>query len=126
MVQREKARRPLRRRRLLAALLILAACVLYLLGGMTLPFLAHPSVSPAFQAAYDREAFYAEGSPDRAALVTDNGDALDIRLRMISEARERIIFSPSTCGTVRAGGTCSPPCWTPPGGGWRFRSWWTA
>lgn len=93
VTQREKARRPLRRKRLLAALLILAACVLYLLGGMTLPFLAHPSVSPAFQAAYDREAFYAEGSPDRAALVADNGDALDIRLRMISEARERIIFS---------------------------------
>lgn len=74
-------------------LLVLAAYLIYAVAGALLPFTIHHTVNAAFQAAFDREAFYATGSTDRAALVSTNTDALDVRLRMISEAKERIIFT---------------------------------
>lgn len=92
----EHVKRPSWRRRhkgLFRALLTVLLVLAYELGGACIPFAFHPEVSGAYQAAWDRSDFYADGSPDRAALVTGNADALDVRLRLISEARERIIFS---------------------------------
>lgn len=73
--------------------LVLAAVLAYLLLGALLPFLIHPQVSDSFRNAFDPQSFYATGSTDYAALITDNRDALDVRLEMINEAEERIIFS---------------------------------
>lgn len=72
------------------------ALLLYLLYfslGATLPFVSHPTVSDAVQAAWDPAVFRQSGSTDQALLVTDNQAALDIRLRMIGEAQERILLS---------------------------------
>lgn len=74
-------------------LLALLAYLLYLLVGMAAPFLFPPKVSPDFMAAFHPRSFYGVGSPDRAALVLDNSEALDLRLRMIEEAQERILFA---------------------------------
>ena len=75
------------------ALLVLLLYVLYLLVGMAAPFLIHPAVSPQFQERFDPAAFYGTGSPDRAALVEDNAQALDARLWMIGQAKERILLA---------------------------------
>lgn len=72
------------------------AVVLYLLYfalGATLPFALHPEVTPAFQAAFDPAAFYGTDSSDRAGLVLDNQEALDLRLEMIASAKDSILFS---------------------------------
>ena len=74
-------------------LLVLLAYVLYFLIGCLAPFAYHPEVSEEFQRSFDLDSFYGAASPDRAALVLDNGDALDMRLRMIGEAKERIILA---------------------------------
>ena len=74
-------------------LLVLAAYLVYAVAGALIPFAIHHEVNPGFQAAFDRESFYGEGSSDRAALVVTNEEALNVRLRMISEARERIVFT---------------------------------
>ena len=82
-----------RHRRLFRALLIVGLVLLYELGGACAPFWFHPQVSARYQEEWDRADYYATGSADRAALVSDNSDALELRLRMIGEARERILFS---------------------------------
>ncbi len=87
----EKPRRKWTLRSLLCR--VLPLYLLYFVLGATLPFLSPPTVSDSFRAAWDPAVFEQVGSTDRAALVTDNQDALDVRLRMIGEAEERIILS---------------------------------
>lgn len=72
---------------------LLLAYVLYFAVGALAPFAIQPEVSPAYQAAFDPTAFTGTGSTDRAALVLDNQDALDLRLQMIAGARDSIILS---------------------------------
>ena len=86
-----KPERKHRKRRIL--LLLLLAYLLYLLCGALVPFAFQPAVSADFQAAFDLGSFYGDGCPDRAALLADNVDALDARVRIINEAQERIIFT---------------------------------
>ena len=64
-----------------------------LCAGRYPPLFVAPTVSDSFRAAWDPAVFEQVGSTDRAALVTDNQDALDVRLRMIGEAEVRIILS---------------------------------
>ena len=86
--------KPLRKRkRWPVVLLALLAVLLYLLIGALAPFAVHPTVSEDFQSAFDLSSFYGGGSVDRAVLVEDNVDALDLRIRMINESRERIVFA---------------------------------
>ena len=80
----EKPRRKWTLRSLLCR--VLPLYLLYFVLGATLPFLSPPTVSDSFRAAWDPAVFEQVGSTDRAALVTDNQDALDVRLRMIGEA----------------------------------------
>lgn len=91
----ENIRLPWRKRhkKLFRALLIVGILLAYELGGACIPFWFHPAVNAEYQSGWDRSDYYATGSSDRAALVTDNSDALDLRLQMIGEARERILFS---------------------------------
>lgn len=74
-------------------LFTLAAYFIYFFVGLLAPFAVRPEVNAAFQSSFSPSNFYGAGSPDRAALVLDNSDALDIRLRMIGEAKERIILA---------------------------------
>lgn len=82
-----------RHSRLFRALLIVGIILTYELGGACIPFWFHPQVNAQYQTDWKRSDYYATGSTDRAALVVDNTDALDLRLRMIGEAQERILFS---------------------------------
>lgn len=74
-------------------LLALAVYLVYAIAGALLPFTVHPEVNDGFQSAFDAAVFYGEGATDRATLVVGNDEALDVRVRMINEARERIVFT---------------------------------
>ena len=89
-----RPQRPRRRRPLLRALRWgLLLYLLYFAVEALAPFAFHPPVSAAVQASFDPAAFYGSGSPDRAALVLDNQDALDLRLQMIAQAQESIVLT---------------------------------
>lgn len=84
---------PRRRRILHRCLFCAAGYLIYVLLGMSIPFLIQPDVDTSTQAAFDLARVWGEGSPDRAALVEDNQQALEIRLRMIEEADSRLILT---------------------------------
>lgn len=88
---RAKPARKVKKRNIV--LLVLLAYLLYLLIGALAPFALHPTVNNSFQSAFDLDSFYGGGAVDRAVLVEDNVDALDLRIRMINEAEERIVFA---------------------------------
>lgn len=85
---------------------ILLLLVLYLAGGALLPFLFQPKPDEAVRSAFHAENFYSQGEAcvDRVGIVETNQEALDIRLSMIEEARERIVLSTFD---IRPGGSCT-------------------
>lgn len=84
-------------------LLLLLMVVIYLAAGACLPFVRAKQVSEEFKQGFNVESFYGTGSPDRAAVVETSQDALDVRLRMLDEARERIVLSTFD---IRPGQSC--------------------
>lgn len=72
----------------------LAVCgFLYVVLGATLPYLKKPEVSSEAKKMWQAEDFYGdEISSDRATIIEDNGEALEERIRMIANAKERIIL----------------------------------
>lgn len=82
------------RKSILIILLILLAFILYLVLGGILPFLKHPSVSKdSKQHLADIEFYSDKTGPDRAVIIEDNEDALKIRLKMIADAKEKVVLS---------------------------------
>lgn len=77
-------------------LLIVLAVVLYIVVGMLAPFAVQKKIEPGDN-PLRMEDFYAEAgegmSVDRAHVVEENTEALELRLRMAQEAQERIILS---------------------------------
>ncbi len=68
--------------------------ILYLVIGALLPFLYQPAISNETAEAFDFSAFYSsEASGERAKIISQNAEALEDRIRMISQATERIILS---------------------------------
>lgn len=79
------------RRAVLAVLILL---VVYLGAGAVLPFVHQPSVSPKTEQEFDQNQFFGQrASGERACVISDNGEALAERIRLISQARDRIILS---------------------------------
>lgn len=79
---------------ILLILILCLAFLAYVLVGAIAPFTTQPEVSAATQAAFRAEDYYGEGvGPDRARVVDDNQEALELRLQMIMHAREKIILS---------------------------------
>lgn len=75
---------------LLAAVFVLV----YLIAGATIPYTIQPEVSETYQESFRTEDFYSETlSTDRAAIISDNGEALEERIRLMEHAKERIILS---------------------------------
>lgn len=75
-------------------LLLAISAVLYLVIGAAAPFFRHQTITPATEAAFSADSFYAEGSGvDRAMLLETNESAWEERLRLMNLARERIILS---------------------------------
>ena len=76
---------------------ILAAIVLsviYVIAGTVLSYVRQPGVSQEYKDMFDPKDCYSdEVSCDRACVIEDNEQALEERLRMIGQAKERIILS---------------------------------
>lgn len=84
-------------------IILLILYVIYLILGATLPFIFHKEVSDSAKESLAVSRFYGDGvSVDRAAVVEDSDEALDIRLRMLNEAEEKIIMSSFSFKTDRA------------------------
>ncbi len=67
---------------------------LYILLGALLPFVVQPQVSESTVENVEATSFYGdEASGERAAVISDNGEALEERIRLISQAQEEIILS---------------------------------
>ncbi|MCD8326638.1 MAG: phospholipase D family protein [Lachnospiraceae bacterium] len=71
-----------------------ASITLYIIIGAFVPFLFQPSVSESTVESFDISDYYSdEPSGERAMVISDNGEALEERIRLISQAEERIILS---------------------------------
>ena len=87
-------------------ILIIAGSFLYLILGALVPFMFQPKVSQEYKDGFSVKNFYNEDgySVDRADVVETSADALDVRLQMFEEARERIVLSTFD---IRTGGSCT-------------------
>lgn len=71
-----------------------AGAVLYLVLGILISGFKQPEISGEFQQNFDVNSFYGQKeAADRAVIIEDNGEALLERVRMIRNAKERIILS---------------------------------
>ena len=76
--------------------IVLILFVLYVIIGMLVPFVHMQSVSKTNKSKIHTETFYStsnENGSDRAKIVSDNQEALDLRLDMIRKAKKEIILS---------------------------------
>ena len=76
--------------------LVLAVYLIYVVVGMLVPFVHMRSVSTAHKKEIQTSQFYnnsGKNGPDRARIVEDNQEALDVRLSMIRSAKKEIILS---------------------------------
>ena len=75
-------------------LILMAAALCYILAGAVLPFVCQPKVSEETKERFEQKNFYGEAAgTERAAILSDNVEALAERIRLISHAEERIILS---------------------------------
>lgn len=75
-------------------LLIILLCVVYIAGGIILSYKRQPAVSQKYKDSFHVSDYYSDSaSCDRAYIIEDNEEALLQRLRMIEQARDRIILS---------------------------------
>lgn len=71
-----------------------AAILLYLLLGVLLSGFPQPELSDEYKESFHAEDYYGDGNgTDRAAILEDNSEALIERVRMIRNAKERIVLS---------------------------------
>ena len=76
--------------------IVLILFVLYVIIGMLVPFVHMKSVSKTNKSKIHTETFYStsdKNGSDRAKIVSDNQEALDLRLDMIRKAKKEIIIS---------------------------------
>lgn len=79
-------------RRIILALLAAALC--YIVIGAVIPFVRQPGISEKTKEEFAQKEFYGEDAGgERAAILSDNMEALAERIRLISHAKERIILS---------------------------------
>lgn len=76
----------------------IALCIylVFLIVGMLAPFIRMKPVSEEYQQSIDVDRFRSteeESGSERAAIIEENKEALDIRLSMIEEAKETIVMS---------------------------------
>lgn len=82
------------KKRILKIILIILVFIVIYLCFVCLPYLKQPKPDSKTIAAFDTASFYKDHpGPERATILSDNGDALIERLRLISHAKERIILS---------------------------------
>lgn len=86
------ARRQSKGHKIMGRIVIFIVCVLiYILVGAIAPFLSLKAVEDSYQEEYTQQSYTGEGiSVDEAGIVEGSEDALDIRLLMIANAKEKI------------------------------------
>lgn len=68
--------------------------VVYLFLGVMLSYNKQPDISEEYRSSFRAEGCYADTvSPDRACIIEDNEEALGQRLKMIEQAKDRVILS---------------------------------
>lgn len=73
---------------------ILIFYLVYVIISATIPFVNPPEVSDEFKHSLNLNDFYSDTtSVDRAAVVETSQDALDVRIHMINQAKEKIAIS---------------------------------
>lgn len=76
------------------AVIVVIAIVLYVVLGAILPFVRQPGISEETKKAAGQKTFFGEGfSGERVCILSDNGEALAERIRLISQAEHRIALS---------------------------------
>lgn len=84
----------LKKRCILRILLLLLLYLLYVIIGATIPFARSPKISENYKKHFDINKFFSDTTGvDRAAIVEDSQNALNVRLHMIEQAQESIIIS---------------------------------
>ena len=75
--------------------IILTVCIIVVIIAVVLiPYLKHPKITEETKKNFSVEKFYGESaSGERAKIIPENGEALEERIRMISQAKEEIILS---------------------------------
>lgn len=86
--------------------LLLLGYILYVILGALVPFINHPKVEKEFKDNFELSKFYNEEgtSVDRAKIVETATEALDIRLQMFEQAKEKIVLSTFD---IRPGQSCT-------------------
>lgn len=87
-------RRKRKRFKIRYLLLAIVFFILYVLLGIIFSYIRQPKVSKAYKESFHVSDCYSDTpSPDRACIIEDNSDALKERLRMIGQAKSRVILS---------------------------------
>ena len=90
-VLRDKELRKIKKRYVLIFMLFLIA---YILIGGTVPYINNPELDGKYAEDFSAEDYYGDAvGADRAAIITDNGQALEERIRLIEQAEDRIVLS---------------------------------
>lgn len=78
--------------------------ILYELLGVFISYGRHPEISDSYKNEFSAEDCYLDTvSSDRAGIIEDNKEALDIRLRMFHQAKKRIVISTYDFHSDRSG-----------------------
>lgn len=101
--EQEKNKRK-RTRKIIARVMLVF--LLYVVLGALVPFMYQPKVKKEYRQQSNTSRFYNENatSVDRAAIVETSKEALDIRMTMFEEAKERIVLSTFD---IRLGESCT-------------------
>nr|WP_295681330.1 phospholipase D family protein [uncultured Lachnoclostridium sp.] len=79
---------------LYSILSVLIVYLIYVVISVTIPYANPPEVSEDFKNNFSLNSFYSDTrSVDRAAVVETSQDALDVRIHMINQAKEKIAIS---------------------------------
>ena len=83
----------MKKHRLRKLLLVIALLAAYACA-IVLPYASQPSITAATAESFSASDFYGEAdSGERARIISDNGEALSERIRLISQAKEELILS---------------------------------
>ena len=83
---------------------LIVGILLFVVLGALLPFIRQPEVTEETKESLDLSRFYSdELSGERAKVISQTGEALEERIRLISQAKKRIILSTFEFDSDRSG-----------------------
>lgn len=83
---------------------LIVGILLFVVLGALLPFIRQPEVTEETKESLDLSRFYSdELSGERAKVISQNGEALEERIRLISQAKKKVILSTFEFDSDRSG-----------------------